>query len=137
LNELTADQLYLDLRTGRPTTIHRNVPESIGLRAACAALNRQRTRGIQAISRLIAPGKSISINVWTASLERNAAQWDVPLIPLSSLGIETDRDGFQHSSQLQRLKTGAEATVWLDERDIVFIKLSTSGKRALLEKKSF
>ncbi|TLD68905.1 hypothetical protein FEM03_19780 [Phragmitibacter flavus] len=114
MNEHTADQLYLDLRTGRPTTIHLDACGD-GLRAACTALNRRRTRGIQALSRQIASRKPLSVDVWAALLAGNAITWDVPLISLKSLGIHADRDGIQYSPDLIRLGTGAEATAWLDQ----------------------
>lgn len=113
MNDDIKVQLFLDYRTGQPTTIHQGISTS-GLRAACSAINERRTRGIQAISRQFAPGKQVSVNVWTTALERNAREWHVPLVPISVLGIQIDQEGFLYSNILKRLGTGAEATAWLD-----------------------
>ncbi|WP_411847105.1 hypothetical protein AAFN60_06555 [Roseibacillus persicicus] len=130
----------IDFRTGLPTAITgKETGES--QRAACAALNRRRARGIRKAAQEDAPGQSVSAHVWQSAFERKVAEWDVPLIPLEKLGIRVDCDGFPESdSFLTKLTSGAEAHPYLDHENGVVYKLfdlkvsGALGKKLNLER---
>lgn len=76
------------------------------------------------ISRFTPQRESTSPDVWTAAIIEEAKLWDVPIVPLESLGIRRDQDeGFLLSDELQPLKTGAEACPYLDMKQRIVYKL--------------
>ena len=78
-NSQNYGNLSIDFRTGLPTAITgRETGES--QRAACAALNRKRARGIRKAAQDDAPGESVSAHVWQSSFERKVRDWEVPPI---------------------------------------------------------
>lgn len=113
MNELRIQQR--DKRTGVPTALR---GEECGeeIRSACTALNLRRARGLMEISRFTPQRESTSIDVWTAALVEKAQLWDVPIIAMSSLGLERDEDGFLESEELQPLPSGAEACPYIDHK---------------------
>lgn len=131
-------QLQLDFRTGLPTAIAGRIVSPEG-REACTSLNRERTRGIKEATRPAAPGEPFEVDGWYAFVARKAAQWGVPLIPLSSLGLSFDKDGYFQSSILKRIGWGAEAIAWEDTDNGCVYKLfevhpnSALGKRLQIE----
>ena len=107
-------QLSIDFRTGRPTAIHSG-NSCADQRAACVAINRERTRGILEAAQFAPPGESLPVDVWDAAFARRSyQQWDVPLIPLEKLGIQHDEDGLRSSDLLVALTPGAEASPYFD-----------------------
>lgn len=64
-----------------------------------------------------------------------ARKWEVPLIPLETLGITFDDLGFVQSSFLERLGTGAEASAWMDRRYRCVYKLFDLKSNGSLGKK--
>lgn len=122
LDESSTVQLHLDFRTGRPTAIGGAVVSDVE-RAACAALNRRRARGILEAAQLAPSGESISPDVWTTAFTRKVRDWDVPLVSLAKLGLTHDEDGFLTSDFLLPLPPGAEASPWLDREEKVVYKL--------------
>lgn len=120
MNDPFASQFHLDFRTGRPTAIPG--PGITGaVRSACAALNRERVRGLTEADRKTASRESISPDVWAASFAGRCAEWAVPLISLSGLGISHTDERLLHSEFLVPLKSGAEACpFWDREWDVVY-----------------
>jgi len=82
----TPTQLHIDFRTRRPTAIDFLSPTA-DQRAACTALNRERTRGILEAAQLTPSRESFPVDVWNAIFARKSKQKGVPLIPL-----EPDRE---------------------------------------------
>ena len=72
-----------DPRTGLPTAITGD-DASPSDRAACAAKNRRRSRGLLESTQETSPWQSLPIDVWTASFERNAGSWDAPTIGIAA-----------------------------------------------------
>ena len=138
LNESLTAQFHLDFRTGRPSVITGDVV-SDAARSACGAINRERTRGIKEATRPAASGEPFQADGWHALVARKAAQWGVPLIPLTALGISFDRDRLFVSRFLQRLGWGAEAIAWADVENRCVYKLfevhpnAALGKRLVIE----
>jgi len=89
----------------------------------CTAINKQRARGLMEISRFTPQRESTSIDVWTAALIEKAELWEVPIVPMQSLGLSRDEDGFFVSEDLQPLPSGAEACPYLDHKERVVYKL--------------
>jgi hypothetical protein len=107
-------QLSIDFRTGRPTAIHSG-NSCAAQRAACVAINRERTRGILEAAQFAPSGEPFPADVWDAAFARRASQqWDVPLIPLERLGIHHDEDDLRSSDLLIALTPGAEASPYFD-----------------------
>lgn len=77
----TPTQLHIDFRTRRPTAIDFFRPTA-DQRAACTALNRERTRGILEAAQLAPSRESFPVDVWNAIFARKSKQKGVPLIPL-------------------------------------------------------
>ena len=75
------------------------------------------------ISRFTPQRESTSIDVWTAALIEKAALWDVPIVPMASLGLSRDEDGFFESTDMQPLPSGAEACPYLDHKERIVYKL--------------
>lgn len=97
LDRNLAAQLSIDFQTGRPTAINSG-NSCADQRAACVAINRERTRGILEAAQFAPPGESLPVDVWDAAFARSSyQQWDVPLIPLEKLGIHHDEDGLRSS----------------------------------------
>ena len=116
----TPTQLHIDFRTRRPTAIPFNKP-SADQRAACAALNRERTRGILEATQLAPSRESFPVDGWNAIFARKARQKGVPLIPLERLGIRHDEDGMLSSDFLVALPSGAEANPYRhDDWNVVY-----------------
>jgi len=139
LDERISAQYHFDFRTGQQSAIGKrgNTGEQ---RAACAALNRIRTRGILEATQLAPPGESLSIDVWTAALARRTREWELPLVSLPKLGILHDEDGLQMSvSGLIPLPSGAEASPYHDPESDAVYKLfdlrpnGSLGKKISLE----
>ena len=92
------------------------------------------------ISRFTPPRESVEINVWTASIVEKAKLWEVPIVPLESLGISRDEEGFLISEELQPLKTGAEACPYLDMKNLIVYKLfdlrvnGSMGKKIVMQR---
>jgi len=122
LDGLSPAQLSIDFRTGRPTAIHAGNSCS-EQRAACSALNRERTRGLLEATQLAASGESFSAHAWHAAVAGRSSFWDVPLIPLGRLGIHHDEDGIPGSDFLRALTPGAEASPYYDDSWNVVYKL--------------
>jgi hypothetical protein len=116
LDGKTSSQLSLDLRTGWPTAVHAGI-SCAEQRAACLAINRERSRGILEATQQSASGEPVSSDAWLAFVARQAAKREIPLIPLSALGIEHDEDGMRSSTLLSAFKPGAEASPYFD-RDL-------------------
>lgn len=104
-------------------------------RAACAAINRERARGILEATKLAPPGKPLSLDVWTALVARRIREWDFALIPLSRLGLSHDKDGFITSHYLSAMKSGAEASPYCDKELGVVYKLFDLRRNGALGKK--
>lgn len=134
MNERSPLQFQLDFRTGLPTAISGG---KIGgsERQACIALNRERTRGIKEATRPAPSGQPFEADGWYALVTARAAQWGVPLIPLSSLGLSFDRDGFFLSKTFRRLGWGAEAIAWEDKEYGCVYKLFEVHPNSALGKK--
>lgn len=137
--ERSDHNLAFDFRTGRPTAI--SGPETgKAQRAACSALDAERTGGILEAAQGHAPGEQVSADVWTSYFERRLTDWDTPLIDLSRLGLIYDREGFLTSSLLEPLRSGAEAEPYLDVEYGVVYKLfnlrasGALGKKLVLER---
>jgi hypothetical protein len=134
----TPTQLHIDFRTQRPTAIDFFSPTA-DQRAACTALNRERTRAILEADQLASSGEPLSADVWEANVARKSRERDVPLIPLSCLGIHHDEDGMLGSDFLSPLLSGAEACPFFDEEWKVVYKLfdlrvdGSLGKKIVLE----
>ena len=122
MNGFSKVQYHFDFRTGRETGIP-NQGVSEGIRAACSALNRQRTFGLQEAARQTPSRQPVSPHVWAATVARNASDWNIPLVKLSSLELSRDRDGFIISPRLEILKSGAEASPFADREWGVVYKL--------------
>lgn len=122
MNETFDLQFSLDFRTGRPTSITGPVITTEG-RSACAALNRERVRGLTEADRNTASRESLSPHAWAALFARKCAEWGVPLIPLSRLGISHNDERLITSSVLIPLPSGAEASPFKDEQWGVVYKL--------------
>jgi len=120
-HERYSENLF-DFRTGRPTAIS-SASTGESQRAACATLNRERTRGILETAQGNAPREQVSLDVWTTAFERRLTEWEIPLIPLSDLGLQYDQDGFLNSEFLKPLPSGAEAEPYLDQEHGVVYKL--------------
>ncbi len=118
----TPTQLHIDFRTQRPTAIDFFSPAA-DQRAACTALNRERTRAILEADQLASSGEPLSADVWEATVARKSRERDVPLIPLSCLGIHHDEDGMLGSDFLTPLLSGAEASPFFDDEWKVVYKL--------------
>jgi len=86
-------------------------------------------------ARYAPPGESIPVDVWNAGFARKCAEWGVPLIPLSWLGIERDCDGLLSSEVLEPLTPGAEAAPYLDHDASVVYKLFDLRPNGTLGKK--
>lgn len=130
-------QFQLDFRTGRPTTIT-GPHVTPGERAACSAINARRARGILQVSQLSPSRESLPPDVWAAAFIRRTREWDVPLISLSKLGLDSDDDGFLESrtpASFQPLVSGAEACPYLDRSTGVVYKLFFLLKNGGLGKK--
>ena len=138
LDGITPTQLYIDFRTQRPTAIDFR-SSTADQRAACTALNRERTRAILEADQLASSGEPLSADVWEATVARKSRERDVPLIPLSCLGIHHDEDGMLGSDFLSPLLSGAEASPFFDEEWNVVYKLfdlrfdGSLGKKIVLE----
>ena len=122
MNEIFDLQLSLDFRTGRPTAIT-GPAVSVEGRSACAALNRERIRGLTEADRNTASRESLSPHAWAALFARKCAEWGVPLIPLSRLGISHNDERLITSSFLTPLTSGAEASPFKDQEWGVVYKL--------------
>lgn len=134
------DPDFIDFRTGVVTGID---GESAGeyQRAACAALNERRTRGILEVRQETQRREPVPADVWGRAFAGKLREWEVPLIPLERLGLRVDEDGVLESDFLKPLKSGAEACpFWDQERGVVY-KLfdvranGTLGKKLELEKR--
>jgi hypothetical protein len=123
-------QTQFDFLTGRETTLARAL---VGAdeRSACSALNRLRAKGLAEAARLTPSRQSATPDVWAALVAARAREWEVPLIRLDGLGIGRDADGMLSSKTLVPLKTGAEASPFMDRQWEVVYKLfplhSTGG----------
>ena len=141
MNEPEQHQYQIDFLTGFSTAITDD-STSWRIRSACTAINKQRARGIQEAAKFTAPSEPVSLDVWSASFEQQARQWEVPLVPLSKLGITFDKDGYPSSSLMQPLRTGAEAAPYLDADSKVVYKLfdlrtnGSLGKKIILNRDS-
>jgi hypothetical protein len=111
----TPIQFHIDFRTQRPIGIDFLSPTA-DQRAACTALNRERTRGILEATQLTSSRQSFPVDVWNAIFARKSKQKGVPLIPLERLGIHHDEDGMLSSDFLTALPSGAEASPFFDEK---------------------
>lgn len=120
-------QLHIDFRTHRPTAIDFLSPIA-EQRAACAALNRERTSGILEAAQLAPSRESIPIDVWNAIFARRSKQKGVPLISLEQFGIRHDEDGMLSSDFLVALPSGAEANPYRDDDWKVVYKFFFLGK---------
>ena len=118
----TPAQFHIDFRTQRPTAIDFLSPTA-DQRAACTALNRERTRAILEADQRASSGEPLSADVWEATVAREARDRDVPLIPLSCLGIHHDEDGMLGSDFLSAMPSGAEANPFYDDDWKVVYKL--------------
>ena len=127
-------QLSIDFRTGRPTAIHPG-NSCAEQRAACAALNRERTRGILEATQRTPSGQPLSPDDWLASVTGRSKHWDVPLIPLERLGILHDEDGLTSSTLLSPLTPGAEASPFFDREWSAVYKLFDLRANGSLGKK--
>lgn len=128
-------QRQLDFRTGLPTAINGrgNCDEQ---RAACAALNRERTLGILETAKRATSGEPVSVDVWDADFARRALEQDVPLVELDRLGISHDEFGLIFAAEfLLALTPGAEASPYLDREWDVVYKLFDLRKSGALGKK--
>ena len=135
LNEPSEAQRGFDFRTGLSTFI---TGPAVGRaeRIACGDLNRLRARRIMDASKIPPPGKSPSIDVWSAVIARRTSEWEVPLIPLSKLGISrTPEEGFIQAEFLMSLGSGQEAYAYLDEHFGVVYKLFDLREGGALGKK--
>ena len=137
-----SEQNYvIDFRTGYPTAIY-NDSVNDNIRAACSSINSTRARGIKEAARHTPAWEQISVDAWTASFKRLTEQWGVPLVSLSKLGIECDRDGILSSDSLAKLPTGAEAEPYQDVEEKVVYKLfylmidGSLGKKMSFERNS-
>lgn len=110
----TPTQLHIDFRTQRPTAIDFR-SSTADQRAACAALNRERTCGILEAAQLAPSRESFPVDVLNAIFARKSKQKGVPLIPLERLGIHHDEDGMLSSDFLVALLSGAEANPYRDD----------------------
>lgn len=134
LHERFTAQLDFDYRTRRPTGIRFSEP-AVHQRSACNTLNRERARGLLEAARYAPPGESIPVDVWNAGFARKCAEWGIPLIPLSWLGIERDDDGLLSSKVLEPLTPGAEAAPYLDPDAHVVYKFFDLRPNGTLGKK--
>jgi len=118
-----AAQYQIDFRTGAQTAIDSSRP-CAEQRAACAALNRLRARGLLEADQFVAPGQSLSIDVWETVFPKRAREWQLPLIALENFGIFHDEEGFRSSApDLLPLTPGAEACPFFDQDSHVVYKL--------------
>ena len=118
-------QIQADLRTGLPTGITGRIL-GIGGRAICSELNAKRVFGIREVSQFFSLRKSLPPNDWASAFIQKARRWSIPLIPLSSLGLTYDEDGFIEagtSDAVQLLMSGTEAWSYLDPIAGVVYKL--------------
>lgn len=122
MNEPHDIQLQLDFRTGRPTAIAGPGISAAG-RSACAALNRERVRGLTEADRSTASRESLPPHVWAAAFARKCEEWAVPLIPLAKLGISHNSEKLIESAYLRPLRSGAEASPFADDDWGVVYKL--------------
>lgn len=127
-------QLHIDFRTRRPTAIDFLSPTA-DQRAACAALNRERTRGILEAAQLAPSRESFPVDVWNAIFARRSKQKGVPLIPLERFGIHHDEDGMLSSDFLVALPSGAEANPYRDDDWNVVYKFFFLGEGGSLGRK--
>lgn len=120
LDESCSEQLQIDFLTGLPTAISRPVLTVAG-RSTCAALNRERARGILALSQHTPSGQPVPVDVWTAALTRQSREWQVPLISLGELGFLRGDEGLICPASLIPLAPGAEASpYWHRESGMVY-----------------
>lgn len=139
MDGFSAAQIPFDFRTGRPTAVDYHTPCAVQ-RAACTALNRERTRGILQAAQSPSSRESVSADVWQEAFARTSQRLEVPLIPLSHLGIHHDADGIPISDYLIPLKPGAEASPYWDREFQCVYKLfdlrhnGGLGKKMILQK---
>lgn len=81
---------------------------------ACAQLNRQRARAIQATARDHASSESDPPDVWIDSFARKVSTLEVPLIRLQDLGFTEDVVEGMSSKYLGNIGIGREASAWVD-----------------------
>ena len=130
-----------DERTGLPTALHGQACDD-DIRATCSTLNRRRARGILEISRFSPQRESLTLDVWTTTVIEQARLWEVPIIPLASLGLHRDEEGFMESHDLLMLKSGAEACPYLDREHHIVYKLfdlranGSMGKKIVMQRDS-
>ncbi len=92
------------------------------------------------ISRFSPQRESLEVDVWTAAIIEKASLWEVPIIPLDSLGIHRDEEGFLIAEELTPLKTGAEACPYLDMKSREVYKLfdlranGSMGKKVVVQR---
>lgn len=122
MNGLLPTQTQFDFRTGRETSLAGPVTGSEE-RSACSALNRLRAKGLAEAARLTPSRQSLTPDVWAALVTARAREWKVPLIRLEGLGLARDADGMLVSKTMVPLKTGAEASPFMDREWQVVYKL--------------
>ena len=122
VTELLSSQTQFDFRTGRETAIAGPVANE-SERSACSMLNRLRAKGLAEAARMAPSRQSLSPDVWAALVAVRAREWAVPLIRLDGLGIVRDSDGILVSKSMVPLKTGAEASPFMDPDWQVVYKL--------------
>lgn len=92
------------------------------------------------ISRFSPQRESSEIDVWTAATLEKAKLWEVPIVPLASLGITRDEEGFLEAEDMVPLKTGAEACPYLDQDNHIVYKLfdlranGSMGKKVVVQR---
>ncbi|MCA1964441.1 MAG: hypothetical protein LDL31_10890, partial [Prosthecobacter sp.] len=122
MHDLPRTQTQFDFRTGRETALTGPVTGAAE-RATCTLLNRQRARGLAEAARQAPARQTFSPEAWAALVAARAREWAVPLIRLEGMGIHRDADGILCSSTLVPLKTGAEASPFMDPDWQVVYKL--------------
>lgn len=129
-----SEQFQIDFLTGQPTAISGPVLTAAG-RTACSALNRQRARGILALSQYTPSGQPVPVDVWTTALTRQSREWRVPLISLTGLGFVREEEGLRCPGSLRELTPGAEAAPYLHAESGMVYKLFDVRRHGELGKK--
>ncbi len=119
---LPTTQTQFDFRTGRETALTGPIT-GLAERAASTLLNRQRAKGLAEAARQAPSRQTFSPDEWAAHVAARAREWAVPLIRLDSMGIQRDHDGILFSRTMVPLKTGAEASPFMDPDWQVVYKL--------------
>lgn len=113
LNEHREVQPQYDILTGVETFVYGPSIRPNEWRE-CARLNRRRAEGIQIAYRPTSSSEPIAFDVWLSAVAREGRRLGVPLIPLTTLGFDSDDVDLLFTTRLQRLQSGKEAIAYRD-----------------------